>query len=218
MVGTIRILIRSDVRLYGDGIRLVLEREPGVEVVGSADPDDRFGGLAKIGELQPDVILLDSATADVVTLIRQIQQIDADIKIVALALQDSDREILGWAEAGISGYVTRDGSAADLVATIRSAARGEALCSPRVAARLMQRVAALARDDPARECAGLTPRELQIVRLIDEGLSNKEIAVRLCVGVSTVKSHVHSILEKLGARRRGQVGARLRASALSPGP
>lgn len=208
----LRILIRTDVRLYGQGLCLVLEREPDIEVVASSDSAD--DGLGLVARLQPDVVLLDSGMPDSVVLIRQIQRMSQDVKIVALALEDSEQEVVSWVQAGVAGYVTRHGSAADLAATVRRAVRGEALCSPRVVAGLMQRLAAMSEGRGGPDRDRLTPRELQVVRLIDEGLSNKEIASRLCIEVPTVKSHVHSILSKLGARRRGQVGARMRAGAL----
>jgi len=209
---TTRVLICADVRLYGEGIRLLLEREPGIEVVGLAS--SREGTRTRVAELRPTLVLVDSAMPGSVESVRELCRQAGEVKIVVLGLPDADPAIIDCAEAGVSGFVPRDGSRAELVATIRSAARGEALCSPRVAARLLQRISALAAERPRGLSRTLTAREAQIVQLIDEGLSNKEIARRLQIEVPTVKSHVHSILEKLGARRRGEAAALVRAASL----
>jgi two-component system, NarL family, nitrate/nitrite response regulator NarL len=208
----IRVLIVTDVRLYGEGMGLLLERESGIEVAGT--PGSAADALREVADLCPDLALVDSAMPNRIALIRGIRRAASAVKIVALGIPELDRDIISCVEAGISGYVTRDGSRADLVAVVQSVARGEALCSPRVVASLLERVAALARDRPSAPRDGLTRRELQVVRLIDEGLSNKEIAGRLCIEVPTVKSHVHSILGKLGVRRRGEAAARIRAAAM----
>src|SRR5262249_26135221 len=115
------------------------------------------------------------------------------------------------AEAGIHGYVTRDGSVNDVVVAIQSAVRGEVACSPRVAALLFQRVATLSEATHGVQARPmLTRRELEIAGLITEGLSNKEIARSLRISSATVKNHVHNVLEKLQIRRRGEAAARLR--------
>jgi two-component system nitrate/nitrite response regulator NarL len=132
--------------------------------------------------------------------------------VVVLAVPDADGDLLRFAEAGIAGYLTRDGSRADLIAAITSVERGEAACSPRVAAALLERVALLS-TEPAAADGTLTAREGEILRLIEAGLSNKEIGSRLFIGVPTVKTHVHNILRKLGATRRGEAAARARAQA-----
>jgi DNA-binding NarL/FixJ family response regulator len=108
----------------------------------------------------------------------------------------------------MAGYVPRDGSLSDLVAAIESAAHGELRCSPKIAASLFQRVARLT-DETRHSTASLTRREEEIARLIDQGLSNKQIARRLQIEVSTVKNHVHSVLKKLQATRRTLVATRL---------
>ena len=131
--------------------------------------------------------------------------------MVALGVADADDHVLGCAEAGVAGYVPRDASLDDLVAVIESAFRGEAICSPRIAGSLLRRIATLAAgQNGTMPLAHLTGREREIVRLIDRGLSNKEIARDLGIEVATVKNHVHNILEKLQVRRRGEAAARMR--------
>jgi two-component system, NarL family, nitrate/nitrite response regulator NarL len=119
--------------------------------------------------------------------------------------------VIACAEAGISAFVAREGTAEDLVAAVHQAMRGELVCSPRVTALLFDRVAALSAERTTSiPTDALTEREKEIIPLVEQGLSNKEIARQLRVGAATVKNHVHNILEKLQVRRRGEVAARLR--------
>jgi two-component system nitrate/nitrite response regulator NarL len=156
------------------------------------------------------------ATAGSLGMVRGIAGMAPDIKVVALAVAETEDDIVSCAEAGIAGYVPREGSGADLLWTIEHVARGEAPCSPRVAATLMRRVAALAAERrPASRGVRLTPRQRQIVGLIGQGLSNREIAQRLCIELSTVTNHVHSALEKLGTHRRAEAVALLRRSGVT---
>jgi DNA-binding NarL/FixJ family response regulator len=143
------------------------------------------------------------------------------IRVLALTVSESEEELLAAAEAGISGYVTHQSSLDELVDAVHSVARGEMLCSPRVAALLLRQVGALARRevpvaglDSDRSGERLTMRELEILELIDAGRSNKEIARELYIEVPTVKNHVHNILEKLHACRRGEAAAKVRAQGL----
>lgn len=203
-----RVLVVGDVRIYRDGLAEVLARETGVEIVGTA------AGQAEVDDgvrkLRPDVVLLDTAMAGAIETIRSVATMGTGAQVVALGVPEREREVLDCAEAGVAGYVTRAASLADLVAAVAGVARGEVLCSPRMAAALLRRVAALAAErTPAAE-ALLTRRELEIVELIDAGLSNKEIARRLSIEPATVKNHVHNILEKLKVDRRAQAAALVR--------
>ncbi len=134
-----------------------------------------------------------------------------DAKVVALAMPEVEPRLVALAEAGISGYVSREGSIEDLIAVIESVFRGEMLCSPRMAATLLRRVTALAAErQPARARARLTERQSEIVALIAEGLTNKEIAKRLCIELPTVKNHLHTIFARLDVSRRSEAAARAR--------
>jgi DNA-binding NarL/FixJ family response regulator len=126
---------------------------------------------------------------------------------------DSDpRHILPLIEAGAAGYLTSDGPLHELVSTMAAVARGEMPCSPGLAAALGRRVVMLAAaSDPPAEALVLTRREREVADLIEEGLSNKEIARRLSISVMTVKNHVHRLLDKLQVRRRGEAAARIRS-------
>jgi DNA-binding NarL/FixJ family response regulator len=120
--------------------------------------------------------------------------------------------VLACAQAGIAGYVPREGTLDDLIAALHGAARGEAFCSPRIVAVLLRRIADLSIEwQPLAAAGRLTARELEIVDLIDRGLTNREIAEGLSIEVATVKNHVHNILEKLQIHRRHDAAARIRS-------
>jgi len=213
----IRVAIVADIRLYREGLARVLERQPNISVVATAATSD--GSLAPLLQLGPDVILIDKAMPDSLAAMRRVAVAAPGAKVVSLSVREGegegedDRDVLASAEAGAIAYVPREASLEDLVAVIECAVRGEAVCSPRVAGALLRRIAALATDGRSdRVPARLTKREREIMGLIDEGLSNKEIAKRLRIEVATVKNHVHNILEKLQVHRRGEAAARLRAA------
>jgi two-component system nitrate/nitrite response regulator NarL len=203
----IRILILADILLYREGLAQLLGRNVNISVVATvARAEEALAGLAT---LQPDVVLLDMATPDSLATVRAIGERAPGVRVVALAVAETERDVLACAEAGVAGYVPRAASVDDLVAVLESIARGESLCSPRIAASLLRRIAALAAGTGSRSpLAQLTAREREIGGLIDRGFSNKEIATELHIEVATVKNHVHNLLEKLQVRRRGEVAAR----------
>jgi two-component system, NarL family, nitrate/nitrite response regulator NarL len=202
------ILIVSDIRLYRDGLAELLSRREAVRVIGTATRPDEALQLAC--ELNPAVVVVDQALPGSLLLSRTLGQVRPDIRVVALGVPDSEECVLAFAEAGIAGYVSREGSVQDLVDAVERAARGELQCSPQVAGTLIRRLAWRAAVGGTLAPSPLTARESEIVRLIDEGLSNKEIAVRLGIEVATVKNHVHNLLEKLRVHRRSEAAARLR--------
>lgn len=203
------VLVVDDIRLYRDGLIAVLEREP--FIVRAAGAPDGDAALRVLGERGFEVVLLNMATANSLSLCRELVAFAGGARVVALAVSGSDDEILGCAEAGVSGYLLRDQPHAELIAVIASAARGETSCPPLVAAALMRRVGTLAAERHTWPGQGrLTPREREILDLIEQGMSNKEIARLLFIEVRTVKNHVHNLLEKLKVRRRGEAAAMLR--------
>jgi DNA-binding NarL/FixJ family response regulator len=201
----IRVLIVVEVCLYREGLARALVHSPSVVVVGSTASAEAVVG--SIGETRPQVILLDPQMEGARALVRRLGEIAPQTRIVALGVREEEREVILCAEAGMAGYVPREGSIADLVAAIESAAHGELRCSPRMAATLFQRVARLS-GEAQRATANLTRREEEIARLLDQGLTNKQIARRLRIEVSTVKNHVHSVLTKLHAPSRALVAIR----------
>ncbi len=205
----IRVLVVAEIRLYREGLAQILSRSNDITVVGTAARHEE--AVASAVELTPDVVLLDMATSNGLDVARAVAHASPAGRVVALAVPEDDHEVIACAEAGVAGYVPRHASLEELVAVIQSAARGEALCSPRVAASLLRRLAALGGGPNGAGFAGhLTAREREIVRLIDGGLSNKEIARELGIEVATVKNHVHNLLEKLQVHRRGEAAARVR--------
>jgi two-component system nitrate/nitrite response regulator NarL len=131
-----------------------------------------------------------------------------EVQVLALAIDDTDESVVAWAEAGVAGFVTRDTSLDGLMGAVESVAQGGTSCSPRATAALLRRLASLAEVRRRVDRGGqLTPREREIVALIDQGLSNKQIASELQIEIATVKNHVHSVLEKLQVQRRGAAAA-----------
>jgi two-component system nitrate/nitrite response regulator NarL len=204
----VRVLVASDVRLYRDGLVWSISATARIHVDGSADSGP--AALARLEGSRVNVLLVDMSMEGALKLIHAVRVSYPEVHIVAYTVGMDDQSVLQCIEAGAAGYVSRDASVDDLVGTVESVARGEARCTPRLAASLFRRVAALAGSEQAdTEPAGLTQRELQIVQLLDRGLSNREIASELGIGVATAKNHVHHILEKLRVSRRSQVGRRL---------
>src|SRR3990172_7106777 len=205
----IRILIVDDTRLYREGLAHILDRVDGLSVAGTTDA--QVSAVEAVRTLRPDVVLLRIDMPGSAAILRAIVNAGVGARVIAVGLIEREQDVIACVEAGALGFLPRDGSLDDLVACIRSAARGETVCSPRMVATLLKRMAALAADRPTWPGhSHLTAREHEVVRLIDEGLSNKEIAQRLSIEVRTVKNHVHNILEKLHVHRRGEAAARLR--------
>jgi two-component system, NarL family, nitrate/nitrite response regulator NarL len=213
VLGEIDVLVVAGIRLYSEGLTLALEQTAHIRAVGTTPSLDQL--TACLQELRPAVVLLDIGTPDGTTMIQAILDASPGSRVIALGMGESESEIIALAEAGVAGYVAREGSVSDLVATIESIGRGELLCPPWVAGTLLRRVATLAADRrPQSPHARLSRRELEVVELIDEGLTNKDIANRLCIELATVKNHVHNILEKLHVRRRFEAAAWLRRHRL----
>jgi DNA-binding NarL/FixJ family response regulator len=211
----IRVLVISGICLYREGLGEMLGRTGVVSVAGLAG--DVAEGVLQWQRLSepPDVILLDTIAADAELQIRTLHAELPDVPVLALTVPNREQEIVGVAEAGIAGFVTSEASVGELVAAIESVARGEALCSPSVTAALLRRLASLARNRSETDPTGpLTLREREILELIDEGFSNKQIAQRLRIELSTVKNHVHHILAKLGVHRRTEAAALARAHVI----
>jgi DNA-binding NarL/FixJ family response regulator len=150
------------------------------------------------------------------SVVKQIATLQTS-SVVVLGLPEDEEEVLSYAQIGVVGYITRDGSMSDVVAAIQAAARGEAHVSPRIAGSLLRRVAALSSQMPHRG-ARLTERESQILALMQQCMSNKMISRVLGIELATVKNHVHNILVKLGLRRRAEAIALLhRGGPAHPG-
>ena len=203
---SIRVLIADDQALVRSGFRLILETRSDIDVVGEAEDGRRAVALAV--DAEPDVILMDirMPELDGIEATRQIVAAGSPARILVLTTFDLDEYVYAAIRAGASGFLLKDVRPRDLVDAIRLVADGNALLGPTVTRRLLDRFAAAVpggqdRPDPF---ATLSERELDILRLLAAGLSNAEIAGRLYLGESTVKTHVSSILRKLGVRDRVQ--------------
>jgi two-component system, NarL family, nitrate/nitrite response regulator NarL len=204
---TAHVLLVGDVRLFRELLEDAFADEDGLEVVGSASCD--VAGMAA-GMFAPDIVVADTASLTIPDGIRALATALPDAKIVAIGAPDDEDSVVALLEAGASGYVTAEQPFTELVTAVEAASNGELPCSPRMSAALARRVAALAADKThAPGDAALTPRQREIASLMAAGLSNKQIARRLSIEHATVKNHVHSILVKLGVKRRDQVGRRL---------
>jgi two-component system, NarL family, nitrate/nitrite response regulator NarL len=205
----ILVLVVGPVRVYREALARAFERHDELRVVGTAA--SAADALRRIGDLGPDAVLVDVSLPDGIATARALSS--SETRLVALAGGEDDASVVACVEAGVSAFVAREAPLADIVTSVQAVLRGESSCSPRIVAALLRRVASQADAPPP--AAPLTAREHQIVALIDQGLANKEIAARLCIELSTVKNHVHNVLEKLGARGRSEAAARVRMISAS---
>jgi DNA-binding NarL/FixJ family response regulator len=212
---TINVMVVSDVRLYREGLAGSLAQRHRLAVVCTANNVDDMG---RLDACDPDIVVLDMSARGSLDVIRRISSSASRARVIAFAVEETERDVLLCAEAGAAGYVPCDGTIDNLVDTIHSVARGELLCSPRIAATLFRALhVQVPKPEVDRLALTLTAREREIAPLIDRGLSNKEIAAHLRIEVATVKNHVHNLLEKLQVASRGEAAARLRAGAGAPG-
>jgi DNA-binding NarL/FixJ family response regulator len=203
----IRVLIADDQALVRSGFRMILEARADLEVVGEAENGETAIELAR--ELEPDVVLMDvrMPVLDGVEATRRLLEGGSEARVIILTTFDLDEYVFEALRAGASGFLLKDVQPAQLVEAIRVVASGEALLAPSITRRLLDRFAAsldASLRTPPPELDSLTPRELEILRLIAGGLTNAEIASELFVSETTVKTHVSSVLHKLNLRDRVQ--------------
>jgi DNA-binding NarL/FixJ family response regulator len=194
------VVIVSDVVLYREGLGASLVRDGRLAVARSVSSQD---ALPAISQILPDVVLLDGGIPDSLVFARMIWANVPQVRIVGFGISGDVEKLVACAESGLAGFVDRDGSIDELVGAVVGAINGELACSPKVSALMCERLARLSSGGQQPEA--LTRREREVAVLIGEGLSNKEIAKDLSIGPSTVKNHVHNILEKLRVRRRSAV-------------
>lgn len=203
----VRILLADDQPLLRTGFRMVLGGEPGLDIVGEAGDGVEAAELAR--RLLPDVVLMDvrMPRQDGVAATRTIVQSGLPVRVLILTTFDLDEYVVGALRAGASGFLAKDVPAEELVTAIRTVAAGEAVVSPRILQRLLDRFAALLPDPQVATPRGLevlTEREREVLVHIARGESNSEIARALSVSETTVKTHVGNVLTKLEVRDRVQ--------------
>ena len=200
------ILIVDDCTLYRENLAATFA------LYGTAAPSvawDLPSLVTALEDTTPSIVLLNIATRDSALLLRAAMEISQNVRVIVLGVsEDDESEIVACAEAGVAGYHMRTESLGDLLVLMRKVADGKSFCSPGVSAILLRRLSALAsqRQPPANGLV-LTAREDQILRMLELGLSNQDIATQLCIAVPTVKNHVHSLLTKLDVNTRAEAAA-----------
>ena len=202
----LRVVVADDEALVRTGLRMILEAEDDIDVVGEAA--DGEAAVSAVRRLRPDLVLMDVRMPLMggLAAARRVAELGLGTRVVMLTTFDLDEYVLDALDAGASGFLLKNASAEQLVASIRLVATGEALLAPTITRRLIRRYG---RQRSERSPAGgalssLSARELEVLRLMARGLSNAEVAEALHLGLTTVKSHVAAILEKLGLRDRVQ--------------
>ena len=214
---TIRILIVDDQALFREGLRTLLSVQTDLEVVGEAANGEEALHLAE--NLRPSVVLMDlqMPVLDGVAATRRLHVEQPYCRVIVLTTFDDDEYVFEGLRAGAVGYLLKDAPSEKLVEAIRAAARGESFLQPSVAAKVVAEFARLSdkkKERPQPLVDPLSDRELEILRLIANGASNKEIAASLFIAEGTVKNHVTNILGKLGARDRTQAAIKARELSL----
>ena len=207
----VRLLIVDDHPVVRDGLRGMFEGEEGFEVV--AEATNGADAISKARAHEPDVVLMDlrMPEMDGVSAIRKMTELRLPARVLVLTTFDTDSDVLPAIEAGATGYLLKDAPRDELLRAVRSAAAGEAVLSPSVAARLLDQV-----RQPVKET--VSQRELEVLQLIASGATNREVAERLFVSEATVKTHLLHIYAKLGVNdRAAAVGAAFEKGLLTPG-
>ena len=213
-MNAVRVLLVDDQALFREALGTLLDARPEVEVVGEAGDGNQ--ALERAAALAPDVVLMDlhMPVLDGIAATRRLRVEQPGVRVLALTTFDDDEDVFAALRAGALGYLLKDVSADRLVEAVQAAARGESVLQPSVAAKVVARFAQLddaPRSRPQPLVVPLSDRELDVLRLLADGRSNREIATALFLAEGTVKNHVTNVLGKLGARDRTQAALRARA-------
>jgi DNA-binding NarL/FixJ family response regulator len=203
----IRIMLVDDQALFRESLALLLGAQPDLLVVGEAANGQ--AALEQVATARPQVVLMDlrMPVLDGVTATRRLRAEHPDVQVIALTTFDDDADVLAALRAGAIGYLLKDVSGATLFAAVRAAARGESFLPPPIATKVVAELTRMAEPPqapPQSPAHPLSERELEIVRLLARGATNREIAAALVLAEGTVKNHLTNILGKLGARDRAQ--------------
>ncbi|MDQ2715636.1 MAG: response regulator transcription factor, partial [Chloroflexota bacterium] len=200
----IRVALADDQRLLREGLHIILEAAPDIIIVGEAE--DGVAATALAAEVQPDVMLIDirMPLRDGIEATEMIHKAQPTIRIILLTTFDIPELVVEGLRAGASGYILKDCSAEELCSAVRTVARGQVLLQTASAAQLLMGFSRSVPSQPQEqvEALGLTERECDVLRLIVQGRSNREIAAELYISETTIKTHINHIFAKLGARDR----------------
>jgi len=207
------IAIISELRLVRESLKRVLDEDQSIVVTGLFA--DLSTALGEMSRRQPDMVLLDTAFPCAQTVLHDLKAAMPKTLLVVVSVAETPDEIVAWAEAGAAGYIPRTMGLAEIPPLLNSIRHGEQLCTPSIAGALLRRLSngAWALDQTGQipgSLPTLTVREKQVAQLIAIGMSNKEIARSLNIGIATTKTHVHNVLGKMNLRRRGQTAGYLR--------
>lgn len=214
----IKLMIADDHRLFREGIKALLAVTDDIEIVGEAE--DGESALARCQELQPDVILMDINMPGLngIRASEQILQIQPQTRIIMLTMLEDDASVFNAMRVGARGYLLKGADPNEVLSVIRAVAEGQALFGPAIATRLMNYFKELGSKSGSTETLTLFPelteRELEILRLISQGLNNPEIAQKLVLSPKTVRNHITNIFSKLQVADRAQAIVRAREAGL----
>ncbi len=202
----IKVLIADDHTLFRQGLQRILADYDDLTVVGEAADGEQAVEVAR--QLEPDVALMDVTMPGIggVEAARRLRQAQPDLQIIMLTVSDKDQDLFASIRAGAHGYLLKNAQRAELVDAIRRVCAGEAIIAPAMAVRLLEEFGSPAHK-PAPERDALTERETEVLRLVAQGLRNKQIAAELNLSEHTVKTHLRHILDKLHLRGRAQAAA-----------
>jgi DNA-binding NarL/FixJ family response regulator len=200
----IRVLLADPHALFRRGVRIVLDEQADIEVV--AECGDGIDAVDRISELTPDLVLIDVRMPGIsgIEATRRARSVAPNTKVAILTVSEDDEDLFAAVRAGATGYLLKEVSIEELPDAVRAVARGQSLISPSMASRLLVEFNALSRrvEEQRGTAPRLSDRELEVLRLVARGLSNKDIAAELVIAENTVKNHVRNILEKLQLRSR----------------
>jgi DNA-binding NarL/FixJ family response regulator len=206
----VRVLLVDDQALFREALGTLLATHDGIDVAGEAGNGEE--ALSQAASLRPDVVLMDlrMPVLDGVAATRRLRLEHPSVRVIALTTFDDDEDVFAALRAGAVGYLLKDVSSARLIEAVLAAARGESVLQPSVAAKVVARFAQLPEPAPRPLVVPLSEREREVLRLLADGRSNREIAAKLFLAEGTVKNHVTNLLGKLGARDRTQAALRAR--------
>jgi two-component system NarL family response regulator len=216
MERAMRVVLIHPNRLLREGLAYALSQQQGISVVAACATTEV---LDEFNRLSPDIVIMTLSLPgrDILQEVRHFRAASPTTKILMIGLSELESDVLACIEAGVAGYLLHEASLEELVQNIRAVAIGEAFCSPRITGLLFHQLAERAREREQRQSLGimhLTRREIEVVALLEKGLSNKEIAAHMQIELQTVKNHVHNILEKLQLRSRREAARYAREQGL----